>query len=81
VVERLQAGGWAEALDRGVDILARTAQPDNNSRASRSDESDESGESGESRSLRIVLREGKNRQIRKMLGALGHSVDDLFRVS
>jgi pseudouridine synthase len=84
VVERLQAGGWAEALDRGVDILARTAQPDNNSRASRSDESDESGESGESdesRSLRIVLREGMNRQIRKMLGALGHSVDDLFRVS
>lgn len=84
VVERLQAGGWAEALDRGVDILARTAQPDNNSRASRSDESDESDEfdeSDESRSLRIVLREGKNRQIRKMLGALGHSVDDLFRVS
>ena len=72
VVERLQEDGWAEALDRGVDILARIAQPDNNSRASRSDES---------RSLRIVLREGKNRQIRKMLGALGHSVDDLFRVS
>ena len=84
VVERLQADGWAVALDRGVDILARTAQPDNNSRASRSDESDESDEfdeSDESRSLRIVLREGKNRQIRKMLGALGHSVDDLFRVS
>ena len=72
VVERLQEDGWAEALDCGVDILARIAQPDNNSRASRSDES---------RSLRIVLREGKNRQIRKMLGALGHSVDDLFRVS
>ena len=80
VVERLQEDGWAEALDRGVDILARIAQPDNNSRASRSDESyDESYD--ESRSLRIVLREGKNRQIRKMLGALGHSVDDLFRVS
>lgn len=76
VVERLQEDGWAEALDRGVDILARIAQPDNNSRASRSDESYD-----ESRSLRIVLREGKNRQIRKMLGALGHSVDDLFRVS
>jgi 23S rRNA pseudouridine2457 synthase len=31
--------------------------------------------------LELRLREGKNRQIRKMLGALGHSVDDLFRVS
>ena len=32
------------------------------------------------RSLRFVLREGKNRQIRKMLGALGYSVVDLKRV-
>jgi len=30
--------------------------------------------------LRFVLREGKNRQIRKMLGALGHAVKDLKRV-
>ena len=81
VVERLQEDGWAEALDRGADILARTAKPDNNSHASRFDESRSLSRSDESRSLRIVLREGKNRQIRKMLGALGHSVDDLFRVS
>ncbi len=30
--------------------------------------------------LRFVLREGKNRQIRKMLGAMGHDVRSLTRV-
>jgi pseudouridine synthase len=32
------------------------------------------------RSVQFVLREGKNRQLRKMLGALGYSVADLKRV-
>ena len=31
-------------------------------------------------SLRFVLREGKNRQVRKMVGAVGHKVEQLLRV-
>jgi len=37
-------------------------------------------EDAKDRTLRFVLREGKNRQIRKMLGALGYSVVNLKRV-
>lgn len=59
--------GFLEAMSSGVEILGRTTKPCE-------------VEGISAREFRIVLRQGLNRQIRRMCGALGYAVVRLVRV-
>lgn len=61
-----------ERLARGIDIEGRRTLPAEVSLLS---------QRGERASLRVTLREGRNRQVRRMCEAIGHPVDTLRRIA